>query len=48
MNAIMNSHHWYDLPVVDDDGRLVGLASRVDVGTALLAEWRGAVAEWAD
>ena len=40
--AIMNSHNWYDLPVVDDDGRLVGLASRVDVGTALLVEWRGA------
>ena len=42
--AIMNSHNWYDLPVVDDDGRLVGLASRVDVGTALLAEWRRAAA----
>ena len=42
--AIMNRHHWYDLPVVDNDDRLVGLASRVDVGTALLAEWRGAAA----
>ena len=45
--AIMNRHHWYDLPVVDDDGRLVGLASRVDVGTALLAEWRRAASEGA-
>jgi len=43
--AIMNSHNFYDLPVVDDDGRLVGLASRVDVGTALLAGWRSAAAE---
>ena len=34
---IMNSNDLYDLPVVDDDGRLVGLASRVDVGIALLA-----------
>jgi CBS domain-containing protein len=45
--AIMNSHHLYDLPVVDDDGRLVGLASRVDIGTALLAGWRSAAAEGA-
>jgi CBS domain-containing protein len=43
--AIMNSHDFYDLPVVDDDGRLVGLASRVDVGTALLAGWRSAAVE---
>jgi len=43
--AIINRNHLYDLPVVDDDGRLVGLASRVDVGTALLAGWRSAVAE---
>ena len=43
--AIMNSHHLYDLPVVDDDGLLVGLASRVDIGTALLAGWRNATVE---
>ena len=46
--AIMNSHHLYDLPVVDDDGRLVGLASRVDIGTALLAGWRSAAADEAE
>jgi len=46
--AIMNSHHLYDLPVVDDDGRLVGLASQVDIGTALLAGWRSAAAEGAE
>ena len=43
--AIMNSHHLYDLPVVDDDGKLMGLASRVDVGTALLAGWRSTALE---
>jgi CBS domain-containing protein len=45
--AIMNNHHMYDVPVVDDDDRLVGLASRVDIGTALLAGWRSASAEGA-
>ena len=45
--AIMNNHHLYDIPVVDDGDRLVGLASRVDVGTALLAGWRSASAEGA-
>lgn len=37
--AVMDSHDLYDLPVVDDEDRLVGLASRVDVGTALLSNW---------
>ena len=45
--AIMNNHHLYDIPVVDDSDRLVGLASRVDIGTALLADWRSANAEGA-
>jgi len=45
--AIMNNQHMYDVPVVDDDNRLVGLASRVDIGTALLAGWRSASAEGA-
>jgi len=38
--AFLNSHDLYDLPVVDADGRLVGLASRVDIGTALLNRWQ--------
>jgi CBS-domain-containing membrane protein len=29
-----------DLPVVDETGRLIGLASRVDVGAAFLAHWQ--------
>lgn len=37
--AIINKNDLYDLPVVDDEGQLVGLASRVDVGTALLSSW---------
>jgi CBS domain-containing protein len=39
--AIIISHNLKDLPVVDQDGRLVGLASHVDIGTALLARWHG-------
>ena len=46
--ALMNSHDLYDLPVVDDDGLLVGLASRVDIGTALLGGWRNAAGEGAE
>lgn len=38
--ALIDEHELYDLPIVDEEGRLVGLASRVDVGTALLATWR--------
>lgn len=37
--AIMKKQHILDLPVVDGEGRLVGLASRVDIGRALLANW---------
>ncbi|MDT8306458.1 MAG: CBS domain-containing protein [Anaerolineae bacterium] len=38
--ALIDQHDLYDLPIVDEERRLVGLASRVDVGTALLATWR--------
>ena len=37
--AFIHKHDLLDLPVVNDDGRLVGLASRVDIGRALLATW---------
>ena len=37
--AILHKHELLDLPVVDDQERLVGLASRVDVGRALLSGW---------
>jgi CBS-domain-containing membrane protein len=37
--ATMKKHNAYDLPVVNDNNQLVGLVSRVDVGTALLSRW---------
>ena len=37
--AMLDTHDMSDMPVVDNDNQLVGLASRVDIGTALLARW---------
>ena len=37
--ALLHKHNLTDLPVVDADHHLVGIASRVDVGTALLKSW---------
>ncbi len=37
--AMLRQHNLRDLPIVADDGRLVGIASRVDVGAALLVSW---------
>lgn len=37
--AAMRQHDLRDLPVVDAEGRLVGLASWVDVGVAYLDAW---------
>ena len=37
--ALMSRHRLRDLPVVDSEGRVVGLASWVDVGAAFLATW---------
>jgi CBS domain-containing protein len=37
--ALMMKHNLHDLPVVSEDGALVGIASRVDIGTAILAAW---------
>jgi CBS domain-containing protein len=37
--ALLHKYELLDLPVVDHQERLVGLASRVDVGRALLAGW---------
>jgi CBS domain-containing protein len=38
--ALMLQHRLLDLPVVARDGRLVGLASRVDIGAAILSRWQ--------
>lgn len=37
--AFIHKGDLIDLPVVNSDGKLVGLASRVDIGRALLATW---------
>jgi CBS domain-containing protein len=37
--ALILQHNLHDMPVVAEDGTLVGMASRVDIGTAILAAW---------
>lgn len=37
--ALLHHHKLNDLPVVDEKDNLVGIASRVDIGTALLRVW---------
>ena len=37
--SFIYKHQLSDLPVVNDEGKLVGLASRVDIGRALLGTW---------
>jgi CBS domain-containing membrane protein len=38
--ALMYQRDLHDLPVVAADGSLVGIASRVDIATAVLASWQ--------
>ena len=37
--SLLHHHNLTDLPVVDANNHLVGIASRVDIGTALLKKW---------
>ncbi|HAV75961.1 MAG TPA: hypothetical protein DCX53_01260 [Anaerolineae bacterium] len=37
--AMMLQHGLHDIPVVTDEGILVGVASRVDIGTSILTSW---------
>jgi CBS domain-containing protein len=37
--ALMTKHDINDLPVVDHDGKLIGLLSHVDVGRGLVGTW---------
>jgi CBS domain-containing protein len=39
--ALMLQHNILDMPVVNANGKLVGIASRVDIGTAILSLWSG-------
>lgn len=38
--ALLLKNRLHDLPVVTEEGKLVGIASRVDIGTAILASWQ--------
>jgi CBS domain-containing protein len=37
--ALILQHNLHDMPVVSADGTLVGMASRVDIGTAIVSAW---------
>ncbi len=37
--ALLHKHNLTDLPVIDVENCLVGIASRVDIGTAMLRNW---------
>lgn len=37
--ALILQHNLHDMPVVSKDGKLTGVASRVDIGTAILSTW---------
>jgi len=37
--ALLHKHNLTDLPVVDAENCLLGIASRVDIGTAILKDW---------
>jgi CBS domain-containing protein len=37
--ALMLQHSLHDILVVSKDGKLVGIASRVDIGVAILSAW---------
>jgi CBS domain-containing protein len=37
--ALLLQHQLHDMPVVSEAGKLVGMASRVDIGTAIVSAW---------
>jgi CBS domain-containing protein len=37
--ALILQHNLHDMPVVSNAGKLTGVASRVDIGTAILSTW---------
>lgn len=37
--ALMLQYNLHDMPVVSKTGRLIGIASRVDIGTSILSTW---------
>jgi len=43
--ALMLQHNLHDIPVVSKAGQLIGIASRVDIGVAILSTWQKMVKE---
>jgi CBS-domain-containing membrane protein len=37
--SLMVQHNQHDMPVVSKEGKLIGITSRVDIGTAILSTW---------
>ena len=37
--ALMLQHMLHDMPIISKAGKLVGMASRVDIGTAIVSTW---------
>ena len=37
--ALMLQQNLHDMPVLSKDGKLIGIASRVDIGTSILSTW---------
>jgi len=37
--SLMLQQHLHDIPVISKDGKLAGIASRVDIGVAILKTW---------
>jgi CBS domain-containing protein len=37
--ALLMQHNLHDIPVVSREGKLMGIASRVDIGIAILSAW---------
>jgi CBS domain-containing protein len=37
--ALMLQHNLHDMPVISENEKLVGMASRVDIGTAIVSAW---------
>ena len=39
--ALLLQQNLHDMPVVSKEGKLIGIASRVDIGAAILKSWSG-------
>lgn len=37
--SLMLQHNLHDIPVISKQGTLIGIASRVDIGVAILSKW---------